>query len=379
MNKLFNIGFLLSLFLVFFNSCKEADELVNVVYMTGTEKTTLTRVSIDGPTEFGISATCTEKVNKDVRVEFSINSSLVDSYNSEKGTSYRALPEGVGKLEKNVSVIKSGSNISEAIMFLLTTTEGLEEGISYLVPITLVSADGYQVLESCRTVYVLLNQVIVTKALSLANYTRFYVPKFKENAELKSIPKISMECRVKVNKFQTRDPFISSVMGIEYDENFLLRFGDVTIDNNQLQLTAKDQVTPSDHFETGKWYHIATVFDGNTIYMYINGELAASKAATRGPVNLYDGGDFNFGYSYDGRYLDGAISEARVWTKALTQVEIQENMCYVSPDTEGLLAYWRFNEGEGYKSVDCTGHGYDAVSYSGRNAKWIEGVKCPGE
>lgn len=379
MNRFSNIGFILLLFLVLFSSCKEADKLVNVVYMTGTEKTTLTRVSIDGPTEFGISATCSEKVSRDVRVEFSVNLSLVEAYNKERGTSYRALPEENGKLESNVSVIKSGSSVSEAVMFLLSTTEGLEEGISYLIPITLVSVDGYKILESCRTVYVVLNQVIETKALSLANRTRFYVPKFKENVELKSIPKLSMECRVKVNSFQERDPYISSVMGIEYSENFLLRFGDVTIDKDQLQLTAFDQVTPSDHFETGKWYHIATVFDGNTIYMYINGELAASKAATRGPVNLYDGGDFNFGYSYDGRYLDGAISEARVWTRALTQVEIQENMCYVSPDSEGLLAYWRFNEGEGNRSVDCTGHGYDAESYTGRDAQWIEGVKCPGE
>lgn len=378
MDKLKYIFFsLISLLII--TSCKEADKLVNVVYMTGTEKTTLTRLSIEGPTEMGISATCSEKVSHDVKVSFMLDPSLVESYNQEKGTSYKVLPEGLGQLKTTESVIRAGSNVSESVMFQLKSIEGMEEGVSYLVPITLSSVEGYQILESCKTVYVLLNQIVVTKALSLSNNMRFYVPKFKENPDLKSLSKISMECRVKVNNFYNRDPFISSVMGIEYDENFLLRFGDVTIDNNQIQLTAKDQVTPPDHFETGKWYHIATVFDGNTIYMYINGELAASKGATRGPVNLYDGGDFNFGYSYDGRYLDGAISEARVWTKALTQVEIQENMCYVAPDTEGLLAYWRFNEGEGNMSKDATGHGYDAVSYSGRNASWIDGVKCPGE
>ncbi len=37
-----------------------------------------------------------------------------------------------------------------------------------------------------------------------------------------------------MNGWKTTSPFISTVMGIE--ENFLLRFGDVNIDPNQLQL-----------------------------------------------------------------------------------------------------------------------------------------------
>lgn len=377
MNKIKNIGMMLAAFLMLFASCKEADELVNVVYMTGTEKTTLSRLTIDGPTEMGISATCTEKVGSDVKVSFSIDNSLVDGYNAEKGTTYKVMPEGTCKLSSNESVIKAGGNVSEAVMFLLTSTEGMEDGVSYLVPIKLTGADKYQVLESCRTLYLVVNRTIVTNALSLSGRTRFWVPKFTEDASLASLSKISMECRVKVNSFCDYDPYISSIMGIEYDENFLMRFGDVTIDKDQLQITAKDQVAPSMHFETDKWYHLAVVFDGNHFYVYVDGELIATKQATRGPVNLYDGGEFNFGYSYNGRYLDGAISEARVWTKALSQVEIQENMCYVSPDSEGLLAYWRFNEGKGNVSKDCTGHGYDAESYTGRNATWIEGVRCP--
>ena len=140
-----------------------------------------------------------------------------------------------------------------------------------------------------------------------------------------------MECRVKVNKFCNSDPYISSIMGIEYDENFLLRFGDVTIKNNQFQVTAKDQVTPEMTFDTGKWYHLAVVFTGSQFIVYVDGEVAATKQATRGPLNLYDGGDFNFGYSYNGRYLDGYISEARIWTRVLSQVEIQETCATYSP------------------------------------------------
>ena len=130
-------------------------------------------------------------------------------------------------------------------------------------------------------------------------------------------------------------------------------------------------------FDTGKWYHVAAVYDGASLNIYVNGALEVTKAADkRKAVNLYDGGDFNIGYSYNGRYLNGAISEARVWTRALTQAEIEGNICYVAPDSEGLLAYWRFNEGTGNTSADMTGHGYNAERKTG-TPTWIEGVRCP--
>lgn len=374
-DKIFLTVSLLLMFL--FSGCKNAEELSHVIYMTGTEKTSVSRVTIDGPQSFGVSATCTAKAEKDLYVAFKVDPSLVEQYNAEKGTSYKVLPEQCYNMESTESVIKQGSCVSSPVMFNITTTEGMEDGVVYLVPITLTAAEGYPILESCRTNYVVINRTIVTKVLSLAGNRSLTVPKFKEDASLKSIPQITMECRIKVNNFCNSDPYISSIMGIEYDENFLLRFGDVTIKNNQFQVTAKDQITPEMTFDTGKWYHLAVVFDGNQFIVYVNGESVATKQATRGPVNLYDGGDFNFGFSYNGRYFDGSISEARVWTRVLSQVEIQENVCYVQPDAEGLLAYWRFNDGDSKVAKDCTGHGYDAEIKTGGTLQWIEGVKCP--
>lgn len=62
----------------------------------------------------------------------------------------------------------------------------------------------------------------------------------------------------------------------------------------------------------------------------------------------------------------GYLAECRVWTRALSQSEIANNMNYVDPTSEGLLAYWRMNEwtpnpdGGGNIVPDLTGHGYDA-------------------
>ena len=35
------------------------------------------------------------------------------------------------------------------------------------------------------------------------------------------------------------------------------------------------------------------------------------------------------------------------------------NLCGVDSQSEGLVAYWKMNEGEGHIFKDATGHGYD--------------------
>ena len=75
-----------------------------------------------------------------------------------------------------------------------------------------------------------------------------------------------------------------------------------------------------------------------------------------------------------GRFLSemqiGYLAECRVWSRALSQTEIANNMNYVDPASEGLVAYWRMNEwepntnGSGNIVPDLTGHGYDAVGGS---------------
>jgi hypothetical protein len=191
-----------------------------------------------------------------------------------------------------------------------------------------------------------------------------------------------MECRVYVNGFQTANPFISSVMGIE--ENFLLRFGDVSVANNQLQLagglinTKKFPVTSKAFFSTGKWYHIAIVYNGSTMALYVDGVLDNYADAETGGINLTDNysGGFHLGFSAGGRFLNGYVSEARVWTRALSATELQENLCYVDPASNGLLAYWRFNGTEQAGNIpDLTGHGYTAVA--AKPLAWVAGVRCP--
>ncbi len=61
---------------------------------------------------------------------------------------------------------------------------------------------------------------------------------------------------------------------------------------------------------------------------------------------------FELGMSWTGyrgsQYFRGRIAEVRVWNRALSTGELQMNLCGVDSQSEGLVAYWKMNEGEGH-------------------------------
>ncbi|MCS2930557.1 LamG domain-containing protein [Bacteroides ovatus] len=63
------------------------------------------------------------------------------------------------------------------------------------------------------------------------------------------------------------------------------------------------------------------------------------------------------GRSYNNeRWLEGDIAELRVWNVARTQEEIANNIYSIAKNTRGLLAYWKFNEGQGTTITDYSGN-----------------------
>ena len=110
-----------------------------------------------------------------------------------------------------------------------------------------------------------------------------------------------------------------------------------------------------------EWNHIAFVYDGNTIYLYINGMLCGqqncggdtpySRAVTYfGRMNNFDGSS---------SYFNGQLDEVQLWNTARTKDEIRSDM-YSRPTSvaDGLAGYWSFDENSITTAVD---------SSSGRN------------
>jgi len=102
----------------------------------------------------------------------------------------------------------------------------------------------------------------------------------------------------------------------------------------------------------GEWYHVAGVYDGSEIKIYVNGDLEASNSYSGAIPTTTD----NFYIGVDAstwvEYFNGSVEELSVWSKALTEAQIQTVMndslsaAYYQTSDSGLVAYWKFNEVE---------------------------------
>lgn len=353
-----------------FINCKKDHTNKNVIYLSAAETSVTTSLTADSTgAELAITAKAAQQVTQPVTANIVIDTSLIANYNQLTGKHYSALPQGSYELTSNNVTINAGANVSDAISLKILSTKDFKDGFTYLLPITIKGADGLPVLSASGTLYVIVNRVIISTVASLTN-NYFTVDFSKNNDALKTMSSISYETRVMVNQFQSANPYISSIMGIE--ENFLLRFGDVSIQPNQLQMAGGLTATNvPGSFSTGTWYHIAAVYNGTQLKIYVNGQLSATKDAVR-TVDITSG--FYFGRSANGRPLNGAISEARVWSKVLTQAEIINGMCGIDPASPGLVGYWKFNEGTGNIAHDISGNGHDATANG--TVTWIPNIRC---
>lgn len=78
-------------------------------------------------------------------------------------------------------------------------------------------------------------------------------------------------------------------------------------------------------FELNQWYHFVSVFAGQTLKLYVNGELKmAQRELTSNPIDRCAGGNLRFGAQaeYDKNNFDGLMDEIRIYNRALTQAEI---------------------------------------------------------
>lgn len=354
-------------------SCQNVDPFEDVIFFTGTESSAIKRISTEEPTSIGLSITASCKVETEVVATLKIDQDKVENYNKKEGTNYKLFPQDFYQLSSSELKIEEGENTSTAIELQILNVDEFEEEVIYLLPVSLNSLQGgLPVLEASRTVYLIISKPLVTAAANMAG--RNYQIPFSEDPGLTGLTQVSYEARVRVNKFALGSPYISTLMGIE--GHFCFRFGDVAIKPNQLQIAGKGvETTAPTEFAVGRWYHVVAVFDGINVKIYIDGKLDVSKAASASAIDLTDRRNFYIGKSSGGRLLNGDVSEVRVWKKALTPKEIVNNMCGVNPLTEGLVAYWRFNEGEGASVQDWTGHGWDISN----KVSWIQGIRCPGE
>ncbi len=131
-------------------------------------------------------------------------------------------------------------------------------------------------------------------------------------------------------------------------EFYLIQIGDGKLECRYKSSTGfYEYVGPVNTIVPQVWQHLAWVFDGTAIKLYVNGTLKGSKAAsgvmTDATVPFGIGksilGGFNFVFG-------GRSDEVSVWKKGLTQAEVQDLMNNELTGTEAdLQMYYKFNQG----------------------------------
>lgn len=94
--------------------------------------------------------------------------------------------------------------------------------------------------------------------------------------------------------------------------------------------------------DAGAFVHVAGVYDGQIVRVYVNGVLKASSSAT-GAITPYPD-PLNIGRNsyWPNRLFAGRAADVRVWNRARTQAEIQQAMfSRLNGFEPGLAAVWR--------------------------------------
>ncbi len=353
-----------------FAACNDNDieNFDNQVYINGSAMTsTVLLKNTVSDTEGSFRISMARPESQDITIALKADPSLVATYNAIYYDTAETLPEAYYTVETPQTTILAGAVISDDITVSFKNLTELDREKVYVLPVTVDQA-SIGVLKSSGTMYYVLKGAALINTVPDITKNLVYVTWTNPDV-VNNMNKLTAEALVRVSKF---DKTLTSIMGIE--GQFLLRIGDSGIPQNQLQVaTSKGNVTDESlAIPTNEWTHIAVTYDADakSVAIYINGKNMLETTLDYGTVNwgqtmTDEGNGFWIGHSYNrDRWLEGNISEVRIWNKVLTSEEINAKDHYyqVEPDADGLVSYWKFDEGAGTAIHDYSGNENNATA-----------------
>lgn len=355
----------------------------------------VTTIFLDGVTDavtHELSVTMAQPVNYVVNATYGTAPDKLADYNAIYGASAEILPEECYSFLNNEVIIESGAVTSSAAQISFSNLKSLDDTHTYVLPVVISNAN-VDVLKSRATGYYVIRGASLINVVGNMSGTYLGFVNPGQAPMLEGLRKMTFECLIYPEAF-TNSSNISTLMGVEGD--FLFRIGDSDIPANALQLaTDNDNFTHYENsawvFDTKKWTFLTVTvdLDAQQLIVYFNGvqKGGVEKIHYPGPINWNVENCF-IGYSYEqGRDFNGNMSEVRVWNKILTPEEIAapNHFYIVDPESEGLVGYWKFNEGAGNKVFDKA-NGYDMAvpaTWPGADSgpgsiQWVE-VSLPEE
>jgi hypothetical protein len=372
----------------FVSSCSDDVENVidnNMVYNASSDAVTTTL--LNGKTDActaSLVAKIAQPESSDVTINYGVDESAVAAYNAIYSENAIILPSANYSLPTAQTSIIKGAVQSSALEIAFKDLNSLNDEQVYVLPVSIVNA-SIPVLQNNKTTYYVFRGASLINVVGNMENTCLRLKNPGEATALGSLDKLTVEVLLYPQAF---DNMLSTVIGIE--GTFLFRIGDSGVPSNQIQLaTASGNCTDSAwQLDLNTWTHVALTYDASTgaVDVYFNGIKKGSTQTVgyRNAVNwnvVSDDRECYIGYAYDpNRDFVGYMSELRVWNKILTADDLaQRNHFYsVEADSEGLCAYWKFDEGAG-QTVHDYANGYDMYvpsTYPGQSSspdamQWI--------
>ena len=101
------------------------------------------------------------------------------------------------------------------------------------------------------------------------------------------------------------------------------------------------------------WHHVAAVYNGIAMTLYLDGAFMGSNEAVMDTAKTR----FSFGKvrnSEEG-FFSGGLDDVRIYNKALSQTDILLSKDITASNRDdGLVGYWKFEEGQGVKTFDLS-------------------------
>lgn len=344
-----------------------------------------------------ISVRLAQPMNHDVEVTFEARPDLTAEYNMIYGDQARMLPSQYYDIPALKSLIRKGAVAGEDIVINFSGTPNLDNKCRYVLPVRISDSGGADVLKSSNTAYFVFKPSAQINVVADISRLRFPI-KWSATATpmVTGMRAMTVECLFRVKRWDPENNGMGLASLLGREGIFLIRIGDSGYTPTQPQIVGSGggnwpSAAASPKLPTDEWVHFAFVLNTTTRTraIYVNGVEAVRDANASNTTITFPSWSswsnatnaMSIGYAYEStRYFPGMMSEFRIWNVERTPDQLKGKSHYLDPtvDGDGLVAYWKFNEGSGNVIHDFSGNGTDIIAeVSGiagstkQNIEWV--------
>ena len=353
-------------------ACNKADKFQygkEIALITGTDASPIAKDQIladEIPISYNYSVSITGPAKEDMKVHIQYDSLALVKYNAANKTSYVNVPRNVVVVNDEYVTIAKGSATSSMTSVTMLDNSFIQEGVIYVIPLSvayLENGGGTQILEASKSLFIKVGKTMESFSLDIPGtgvYSTYDLGAGKYNLDTWTL-------EIKAHPYNMKSRGADQLCRLAcWNEDgggqVLLRFNEngkpwktldiVSVNGRYVTGATGEGDNAVGAFEPNAWYMISIVWNGNDLSVYINGEKDTPWQNTISGSQAFNLNRFEIGMSWGGygsaQSYTGRMAEMRIWNIARSQSDIASTLCSVDATSEGLLGYWKMNEGEGH-------------------------------